>query len=100
MERHFLVLVDWKSTRVVEKFEAQKRVDWACRTDGVKINYAIECDCVGKPPRWFERGTVELQYHVKNISQSGIVYWDKRNKRPYTMTKKAKAIMAKMEKLL
>lgn len=100
MARYFLVEVDFLKTAIYEKTETLKRVDWACRVNGERFEYMLVNVSAGIPKRWFERGTVELQYHAKNAANGGFVAWDKRASRVYTPTKKTREIMAKMDKLL
>jgi len=100
MARNFVVKVNHKSSFVSEVVENLRRIDWIAVIDGITVNYAIEKDCVGSPHNWFERGTTELQYHAKNISQTGVVLWQKRPKRQHNATKKQKAVQEKMKKLL
>jgi len=100
MARYFVVKVDYFSARVEEQFNPLKRYDWAGAIDGVSVQYRIEKDCAGTPKAWFERGTMEVQCHARNISQTGFVAWQTRSKAPRSQSKKKKAIQAKMDKLL
>lgn len=100
MARYFKVYVDFKSTIIQEVFTPLKRYDWAGAIDGVSVQYEVVKDAVGTPPNWFERGTTELQYHARNLSQTGFVAWQTRSKKPRQTSKKQKAIQAKMKELL
>jgi len=100
MARYFLVKVDYFKTTVEEVFKPLKRYDWRGAIDGVNVEYQVINDTAGSPRNWFERGTVELQYHAKSISQTGFVAWQTMPKAPRKETKKMAQIKAKMEKLL
>lgn len=98
--RYFIVYVDFYSSRVEEVFKPLKSYDWAGAIDGVSVQYKIIKDTTGTPRNWFERGTVELQYHAKSISQTGFVAWQTMSRSPRRENKKMAQIKAKMEKLL
>lgn len=100
MARYFLVKVDYFKTTVEEVFKPLKRYDWRGAIDGVNVEYQVINDTDGRPRNWFERGTVELQYHARNISQTGFVAWQTRSKTPRRQSKKEAAIKAKMGRLL
>jgi len=100
MARYFVVKVNYFSATVEEVFKPLKRYDWRGAIDGVTVEYQVVNDTEGKPRNWFERGTIELQYHAKNISQTGFVAWQTMSKKPRKDSAKMKQIKAKMEKLL
>jgi len=100
MARYFKVLVNQFSSEVHEVFVPLKRYDWRGAVDGVSVEYVIEKDSVVAPKRWFERGTIEVQYHAKNMSKTGFVAWQTMSKAPRRQSKKMAQIKAKMEKLL
>lgn len=100
MARYFIVDVDHYSVMVTEVFEAPKKQDWVCRVNGESVIYHVKKATKSNIKNWFERGTLELQYHAKTLYPFGFVLWDKRNKNPKQPKKSEKAIREKMEKLL
>jgi len=98
--RYFKVFVDFHSARVEEVFTPLKSYDWRGAIDGVGVQYKVIKDTQGNPRNWFERGTLELQYHARSISQTGFVAWQTMSKKERKETKKAAQIKAKMDKLL
>ena len=100
MPRYFEVSVDHFSVTITELWGEPKKVDWIARINGEKVLYHVKKATKSNIARWFERGTIELQYHAKNLYPFGFVLWDKRNKNPKQPKKNELAIRAKMEKLL
>jgi hypothetical protein len=98
--RYFIVTVDYFSASVEEVFKPLSRYDWRCAIDGITVEYQIVNGTSGKPRSWFERGTIEVEYHAKNMSKTGFVAWQTRSKAPRRLNKKKAQIQAKMEKLL
>jgi len=98
--RYFKVYVDFYSSRVEEVFKPLPRYDWRGAIDGVSVQYQVIKDTTGTPRSWFERGTIELQYHAKSISQTGFVAWQTMSRTPRKQSKKEAQIKAKMEKLI
>lgn len=100
MIRNFEVTVYHHMVTVVEVEYSLKRIDWSLRTDGETWQYMVQKHTKSPIRNYFERATVEIQYHAKNTSKTGFILWDKRAKRQYNQSKKRREIVAKMEKLL
>lgn len=98
--RYFIVSVSHYSTKVEEQQTPLKKYEWGAVVDGVQCFYDIRKENKGIVKNWFERGTVEVKYHAKNLSQTGFVLWSKRSPKPRQTSKKEAVIKAKMEKLL
>lgn len=98
--KYFIVSVSHYSTKVEEQQESLKKYEWIAVVDGIQCFYDIRKGNKGIVKNWFERGTVEAQYHAKNLSQTGFVLWSKRSPKPRQTSKKESVIKAKMEKLL
>lgn len=98
--RYFEVSVSHKIVKIEEVFIKPKRYDWLAVVDGVTVQYRVIKVPKGVLRNWFERGTIELEYHARNLSQTGFVYWQKRSPKPRQTSKKEALIKSKMEKLL
>lgn len=100
MARFFVVKVNHYSVTISEVFTPLSRYDWRGAIDGVTVEYNVVKEPKGIVHNWFERATVEIQYHARNISQTGFVAWQSNGKKPRQTGKKQKLIRSKMEKLL
>lgn len=100
MMRYFNVVVSHYNVEISEVFSPLKKYEWSCTIDGEQCLYDIVKSTKSNIRNWFERGTTEVQYHAKNISQTGFVLWSKRSPRPRQLSKAKKAAIEKMGKLL
>lgn len=98
--RFFNVSVNHYSVTITEVFTQPKRYDWRGAIDGVTVEYNVIKEPKGIVKNWFERGTAEVQYHARNLSQTGFVAWQTNGKKPRQTSKKEAAIRAKMKELL
>jgi len=98
--RYFVVSVNHYSVTISEVFTPLKRYDWRGAIDGVTVEYSVIKEPKGLVKNWFERGTSEIMYHARNLSQTGFVAWQANGKKPRQTSKKEAVIKAKMEKLL
>lgn len=98
--RYFKVVVGHYDVKVSEEFTPLKKYEWSCVVDGEQCFYDVVKATKSHIVNWFERGTTEVQYHAKNISQTGFVLWSKRSPRPRQLSKAKKAAIEKMGKLL
>lgn len=97
--RFFTITVFAYHTEIKEKENTGIR-HWTCVIDGETIHYRIEKGVKSQIHNWFERGTIEAQYHAQNLTRTGMVLWQRRPKTTANTSAKKKAIQAKMEKLL
>ena len=100
MARYFEVSVNHYSVTIKEVFVQPKRYDWRGSIDGVTVEYNVVKVPKGIVKNWFERGTVEIQYHARNLSQTGFVAWQANGKKPRQTSKKEALIRAKMKEML
>jgi len=98
--RYFEVSVNHYSVTITEVFRPLRRYDWRGAIDGVTVEYCVSKEPKGIVKNWFERGTAEIQYHARNISQTGFVAWQANGRKPRQTSKKEKLIQSKMKELL
>ena len=97
--RYFLIRVDHAMT-YVDEAKKLKAHHWTCVVDGETVHYQIIKNTKSNIKGWYERGTIEAQYHARNLSRTGVVLWQHMPKNPPQKSKKKAAIEAKMRRLL